>query len=349
MSSWANRGVPVKRNLSQVPEFLRPSMVSRMESPLVVLSEQMQKQLQTETTDRWGDRGDKNEIVYPNQPRGNLADKKVKEDPMNTEKLLKSFTPSIPAIELTHNNKSFVFVILRHIRNSRDNELWISCYNSIRKFYSNKIVIIDDNSLINTVNGKLVNTEIIQSEFAGAGEILPYYYFLKNKWADKMVFLHDSMMLYKPFQPSEIENDVMFHWHILRTESINHKKMISYLSLLSQNDELIKFYNESPVEWKGCFGSATIIDRSVVQDLEDKYQLFSILVMTIRNRKDRETFERVFGMILWHAGQFMDRCSNYGDITKYPNCFESYPISYAVRNVEENQYDTSIVKMWSGR
>jgi hypothetical protein len=348
MSSWANRGVPVKRNLSQVPEFLRPSMVSRMESPLVVLSEQMQKQLQTETTDRWGDRGDKNEIVYPNQPRGNLADKKVKEDPMNTEKLLKSFTPSIPAIELTHNNKSFVFVILRHIRNSRDNELWISCYNSIRKFYSNKIVIIDDNSLINTVNGKLVNTEIIQSEFAGAGEILPYYYFLKNKWADKMVFLHDSMMLYKPFQPSEIENDVMFHWHFSNKEEYDKKKILFYFSMLSNNVELTTYF-ETSNEWNGCFGSASTIDWDIVEKLENKYQLFSNLVISIRTRKDRETFERIMGIIICKEELFDIICSNYGNIKMYPNCFESYPISLAVRNIEENHYKTSIVKMWRGR
>ena len=66
---------------------------------------------------------------------------------------------------------SYVFVILRNIQNARDNDLWISSYNSIRKFYKNKIIIIDDNSKINTVNGKLVNTDIIYSEWNGAGEV----------------------------------------------------------------------------------------------------------------------------------------------------------------------------------
>jgi hypothetical protein len=41
--------------------------------------------------------------------------------------------------------KNIVFVILRHVSNSQQN-YWIRCYESIRKFYENKIIIIDDNS-----------------------------------------------------------------------------------------------------------------------------------------------------------------------------------------------------------
>jgi hypothetical protein len=128
-----------------------------------------------------------------------------------TKKIDTMLNPS--AFELTNNDKTYVFVILRHLRNIRDNDLWISSYNSIRKFYTNKIVIIDDNSSINTVDGKLVNAEVIRSEFNGAGEILPYYYFLKYKWADKMIFLHDSMFINRLFTQDELEGDVKFHWH----------------------------------------------------------------------------------------------------------------------------------------
>ena len=43
MSSWANRKVVSKRNLSQIPEDLRPQIVSRAERPEVVLSESFQR------------------------------------------------------------------------------------------------------------------------------------------------------------------------------------------------------------------------------------------------------------------------------------------------------------------
>ena len=51
MSSWANRKIPVKRNLSQIPEGLRPTIIPRSAQPQVILSESFQKQ--------------ENEIVYP--------------------------------------------------------------------------------------------------------------------------------------------------------------------------------------------------------------------------------------------------------------------------------------------
>ena len=54
-------------------------------------------------------------------------------------------------IFLTDNNKEikkveYGFIILRYVVDKKTNNFWITCYNSIRKFYDNKIVIIDDHS-----------------------------------------------------------------------------------------------------------------------------------------------------------------------------------------------------------
>ena len=38
------------------------------------------------------------------------------------------------------------FVILRNVTNEKEDKLWIKCYDSIRKLYKNRILIIDDNS-----------------------------------------------------------------------------------------------------------------------------------------------------------------------------------------------------------
>lgn len=339
MSSWANRGIPIKRNISQIPEQFRPTIIPRAARSEIVISETFQ-----EVTS--------NEIIL--NSRKNEPKKKV-EEPINsrqfiTKKIDSSLSPS--AYELRFRDKSYVFVVLRHIRTTRDNDLWISSYNSIRKLYTNKIVIIDDNSSLNTVDGKLSNTEIIKSEFNGAGEILPYYYFLKYKWADKMVFLHDSMFMNRPFRDTELEGDIKYHWYFEGNGINDFRKISNYISLLKNNTELQAFATDTDTNWFGCFGATTISSLSTIQYLEDEYKIFSCLVLSIRTRKDREAFERVFGIVLYYEGFFdNNECSNFGNILKYPDAFESENNSFetAKHILGQRGYDSAIIKVWRGR
>ena len=78
---------------------------------------------------------------------------------------------------------TYGFIITRHVNSETTNKYWNNCVRCIRRFYPcRKIVIIDDNSnkefLIPFAN--YTNVEIVESEFPGRGELLPYYYFLKN-------------------------------------------------------------------------------------------------------------------------------------------------------------------------
>jgi hypothetical protein len=338
MSSWANRNIPRKRDISQIPEHLRPQIIPRSARPEIVISESFQ-----EIT--------KNEIVLSSR----VNEPKKREEPIInprqyiTKKIDSSLNPS--AFELKFRDKTYVFVILRHIRTTRDNDLWISSYNSIRKFYTNKIIIIDDNSSINTVDGKLSNTEIIKSEFNGAGEILPYYYFLKYKWADRMIFLHDSMFLNRSFRDTELEGDIKFHWYFDANNS-DYRKITNFVSMLTNNVELQAFTTDPDTKWYGCFGATTICDLATIQYIEEEYKLFSVLTLAIRTRKDREAFERVLGIILYYEGIFdNENCSNYGNILKYPDAFESENnnMETAQHILRQRGYDTAIVKVWRGR
>ena len=67
-----------------------------------------------------------------------------------------------------------------------------------------KIVIVDDNSNYEYVKSEFdyKNIEIIQSEFPGRGELLPYYYLLKYKFFKNAVIIHDSVFFHKriPFE-----------------------------------------------------------------------------------------------------------------------------------------------------
>jgi hypothetical protein len=345
MSSWANIRVPRKRDLSQIPEQLRPVVIARAQRPEVIVSESYQS-----SSDVQNNQDFFNLLVDSTM----LKQSKKESAPPKNEYISKKIEakPAPGAFELTHQGRSYVFVILRHLRTPKDNDLWISAYNSIRRFYSNKIIIIDDNSHINTVNGKLFDTEIIQSEFPGAGEILPYYYFLQNKWADTMIFIHDSMSLFRPFQDKELDHDVRFHWHFTSNGFDDQRKIKNYLLMLQNIAPVVEFYSDPLSSWKGCSGGATIIHFDVVQALEDKYKLFSLLTMSIKTRKDRESFERILGIILYQEGFVNDsNCSNFGDILRYPGAFESENnnADTAAHIVKQRGYDTAIVKVWRGR
>jgi hypothetical protein len=330
MSSWANRNLPRKRDLSQIPPEFRPEIVPRVAQPAVVLSETFRFKPENEVI--YPDRSSFEPIPHPRQ----FVNQKIEP------------TPASRAKELRYQDKTYVFVILRHIRNTRDNDLWISCYNSIRQFYTNKIIIIDDNSSINTVNGKLINTEIIQSEFNGAGEILPYYYLLKNKWADRMIFLHDSMFMNRVFSDTELQGSIRFHWHF--ENKSENPKMSTFLSMLMHSDVIAEFIQHS--EWRGCFGATSMVDLEVVEKLEETYGLLSRLILFIRTRSDREMFERVLGMVVSYEGLIQaENYSNFGDILKYPKYFETQiqTMDLARQSVVQHAYDTAIVKVWKGR
>jgi hypothetical protein len=167
-----------------------------------------------------------------------------------------------------------------------------------------------------------------------------------------MIFLHDSMFLHRPFRPLELEGAVRFHWHFENTEVRDDRKISTYFSFLPRSEDLIAFLNESNTKWKGCFGGASIIDFEVVDQLEQKYEFISKLVTVIRTRKDRETFERVFGLVLYYEKYINEsNCSNFGNIVQYPNAFQSQhqSIDTSAHQLSQARYDTAIIKVWRGR
>ena len=70
------------------------------------------------------------------------------------------------------------FIITRHVISELTNKYWNNCIKCLRSFYpQKKIVIIDDNSNKDFLKSfyNFDNIEIIESEFPGRGELLPYY------------------------------------------------------------------------------------------------------------------------------------------------------------------------------
>ena len=86
--------------------------------------------------------------------------------------------------KFTNVDDDFGFIIIRHVNSELTDNYWITNIKHIRKYYKNKIVIIDDNSdktYLNNMDAPMDNVEVILSEFPKRGELLPYYYLYTKK------------------------------------------------------------------------------------------------------------------------------------------------------------------------
>lgn len=206
------------------------------------------------------------------------------------------------------------FIVLRHVRNERHGKFWKTAYDSIRKLYpKNPIVILDDNSDYTFISEEeeksTYNTLFLQSEYPGRGELLPYYYYAKLKFADTVYILHDSVFLNRHLEENIDTHKPLWsfeHWYDNETE----EKRI--LRSFNNSDELVEFYDRKD-QWKGCFGCMTAITHSFVKMLDDRYD-FSKALEVVNTRETRSQFERVIACII----QYHERKdSMFGDIFAY--------------------------------
>tara|TARA_Y100000591_G_scaffold333297_1_gene375475 strand:- start:34898 stop:36772 length:1875 start_codon:yes stop_codon:yes gene_type:complete len=192
------------------------------------------------------------------------------------------------------------FIILRYVINNETNKMWIKCYNSIRKFYNNKIMIIDDNSKKEYItNKKLQNCFIIDSNFKGRGELLPYYYYLKNYFCERVVVLHDSMTIEEKI---DFENIINFK-NFTRIFSFSNncynidiKYFKIFCNTISNGDYVYQYHIDNKKKLLGCFGVCYIIDYNFLKKINDKYNIQN-LVKVIDSRDKRKTLERFFSCL----------------------------------------------------
>jgi hypothetical protein len=186
------------------------------------------------------------------------------------------------------------FIVLRHVNNAQTNSYWIRCYNSIRQFYPDAdILIIDDNSNPSFItNEDLYKTTVINSEFPKRGELLPYYYYLKNKLFDTAVIIHDSVFIQQKIDLDVDKYKMIWTFGHEWDETENESKMIEIFN----NHELTEFFNDKE-SWKGCFGGMSIITHDFLTHINNKYEI-SKLLDCITSRYDRSRFERVIGCLL---------------------------------------------------
>jgi len=227
------------------------------------------------------------------------------------------------------------FIILRHVNSPV--EFWKTCYDCIRTYHSNQIVIIDDNST-HVTDHDLKNTLIVNSEYPGRGELLPYYYYLKNKWFDTAVILHDSVFINKPIN-FDIR-DYMFLWEFNGPKALSlHKESLYQLNTF-KNKTPLKLYNSK--QFKGCFGGMMIVKHSLLIQINELYE-FSSLLPVVKNRNDRKGFERTIACMFQSVSP---ATSMFGNICRYGK----NPFHYSYEDYRKDEKtDLPIIKVWCGR
>jgi hypothetical protein len=253
---------------------------------------------------------------------------------------------------------NYGFIITRHVTSEKTNCYWNNCVKLIKRFYPDKkIVIIDDNSDYQYINQKCHydNIEIIQSEFSGRGELLPYYYYLQRKFFDNAVIIHDSVFFHTRIHFEKLHNVNVVPLWIFNSDKenidntkrlINHLKQ-NYLLHNMASKEIITLGMNADM-WHGCFGVQSYIKLSFLQYIESVYNITN-LIPAVKCRADRCCLERIFGMIFSRESpsKMFYKKSILGNIMKYQKWGYSYD-DYMC-DLKNGRLPSAIVKVWTGR
>lgn len=236
----------------------------------------------------------------------------------------------------SNNSKSIGFIILRHVNNELTNFYWMHCYDCIRIFYPECfIIIIDDNSNYQYITEKqLYKTKIINSEYHGRGELLPYYYYVSNKLFDTAVIIHDSVFINKHIDLNVDKYKLLWEFEHEWDQIVDETNMIN---LFNDND-LLEFYQNKNL-WKGCSGAMSIVTHDYLVYINSKYE-FSKLLNCVLNRYNRSSFERVIACLLQMHEK---KESLFGNIHQY--CPWGQVSFYDIHKYNHLPF----IKVWTGR
>lgn len=254
---------------------------------------------------------------------------------------------------------SYGFIITRHVNSELTNKYWNQCVKLIRTYYPlRKIVIIDDNSNYVFVkpDHDYINLEIIQSEYPKRGELLPYIYYLRYKWFDRAVILHDSVFIHKRIPFENIECSVLPLWHH-NYDKENLNTLLQICGKLKNNIYLKQKLKGSDINIIGltqkdnfdlCFGVMSYIKLIFLEMLETKYGITN-LISVINSRTDRCGLERIMGLLFWQESPNLKYThSLFGNIYNHHRALK-YNYDEYFNDFKNKRTRESFVKVWTGR
>lgn len=252
---------------------------------------------------------------------------------------------------------NFGFIIIRHVNSEKTNKYWNHNVKLLRNLYPlKKIVIIDDNSNYDFVKAdfEYKNLQIIQSEFPGRGELLPYFYYLKHKFFANAIIIHDSVFIHRRINFENLNGlDVLPLWFFNSDkENIQNTQRIAYYlkNNMGINEKLTKDLNIlglSSSKWFGCFGVQSYINLRFLERIQAKYNIIN-LTKAVSNRADRCCLERIFGAIFFtESPKLFSKKSLLGNIMTYHQW--GYSFDQYMTDLKKGTISRSVIKVWTGR
>ena len=229
----------------------------------------------------------------------------------------------------------------------------------MRTFYPHRqIVIIDDNSNQAFVKPEADyrNLTVIQSEFHGRGELLPYYYYIKNKFFENAVIMHDSLFFHKrvPFEAFNGRSVLPLWFFNPDKEDINNSNRITEgLRNAQPVQESLKLteltiFGLNHNKWAGCFGCQAYINHGFLLQIENKYRITS-MIDTVKIRRDRCCLERILGCIFSKENPGLaNKKAVFGNIMDVYKSYE-YTFDHYMTDLKKGTLPAYIVKVWTGR
>ena len=252
--------------------------------------------------------------------------------------------------EYFENN--YIIFITRNIIDDTTEQYWRISYNKIRKHYGSiKIIIIDDNSNKKYINDDIKDVEYIYTDHIGRGELLPYYYYLRNNRGKKYaIMLHDSVFLEDEIHKYIKENEYIPLWHFLPETEMNKNRINIQKILNGSRDKGLLMNKFEERDWRGVFGCMSIISHELLVNMNNKIDLFDILIKNVKNRDDRKACERIFSLALRsiNVNTYSSLLGNIHHWCKlhYRKYWEITLHEYKKSNIHN---ECLLTKIWTGR
>ena len=243
---------------------------------------------------------------------------------------------------------NFGFIVTRHVNTEQTNLYWNQCVKLLRTHYPKcQIVIIDDNSNQDFIKSEhdYTNLTIIQSEYPGRGELLPYIYFLKNKWFENAVIIHDSVFFHFTFPFEKMNRQFASLWNFGNNDSELYN-IIRVAKSLKNNKAIvhcIKYWDKGL--WLSSQGAQSYINHNFLVKMNNKYDLNNLLA-TVLNRSDRCTLERIIGILVYLETNNTDTV--FGDINLLYKA-GNYTFDEYIDTFNNGKVMGKISKVWTGR
>ena len=256
-------------------------------------------------------------------------------------------------METKNKTEDVSIFITTKVSNNEQLEILKTAMEYAHKWYpNNKIFIIDDNSetpiLKNMFTHK--NTEIIKSEFPGAGELLRLYYYFytlkPTKWA---ICVHDSQFINSVFKIPNEPYQFLFY----ATHTYDQPPYEINLIKSLKNNELTAFYNHYKLDWHVAFGVQCMVSWNFLAEVNRKLpNWLKIIAPQVKTRVDRMCMERITSCIFSFIR--LAKQAMFGDIFaftyKITHGYKSWGMTYREFLAHRHELENApTIKVWVGR